>query len=120
MLVGGPAGAAKYTMVGICEGTKPAVDYILRCYPDVKVIAGLGCGSSVAPYYYPNRVTNAWRDEKIFYVESYYLQLQKDKELLDFVKKNSPAKVINEKGFNIAYIYTKPGVDNVCESNTLK
>ena len=56
-------------MIDLCQGSKGAVDYILKCYPDVREIAAIGCGSSTIPYYYPYAFTENWKNEKIFLVE---------------------------------------------------
>jgi len=78
--IGGTANAQKYDLVGLCSGSKAAVDLISKWYPEVREIAVLGCGRTTIAYYYPHPVNNDWRKEKVLIIENYYLQLEKDKE----------------------------------------
>lgn len=113
--VGGAAGSGRYDMVGLCTGSKAAADYILECYPQVRSIGALGCGSSTIPYYYPYSYTSDWKDKKVFYVEAYYLQLAKDREVLDYVDANPASYIVSRNGLNLAYVYVKEGTEKMCK-----
>jgi len=112
--IGGSANARNYDLVGLCEGSKGGVDYVLRCFPEIHLIAALGCGSSTIPYYYPYAFNEDWKNQKLFIVESYYIQLKKDPELDNFVTKNLPTYTFSPSGVDLAYVYAKPGVVNGC------
>lgn len=115
-LIGGMKNASKFDLVGLCQGSKESVDYILKCYPEIKSIGAVGCGSSIIPYYYPNSFRDNWKNEKVFFVENYYIQLNKDKELTEFVKNTNSSKIININGLKLASIYVVEGVNNICQS----
>ena len=114
VFIGGTANAQKYDLVGLCSGSKASVDFISRCYPDVKNIAVLGCGSSTIAYYYPHPVNNDWKKEEVLIIENYYLQLEKDKEVLEFYNTNKPTYTIKMKGADLAHIYIRNGVESKC------
>lgn len=113
--VGGTKNSRIYDLVGLCEGSKAAVDYIFKCYPKQETIGAVGCGNSSIPYYYPYKFTSSWKDQKIFYVEAYYIQLQKDLDLNIFFKQNLPVKIIEINGVEMAYIYADENINNTCE-----
>lgn len=105
----------KFDLVGLCQGSKDAVDYILKCYPNVQSIGAVGCGNSTIPYYYPYHFDSNWENKDIFFVESYYIQLEKDMKLNEFVNNNSPTKEIKVNNLNLANIYAKKGVIDICD-----
>lgn len=115
VFIGGTVKAQKYDLVGLCSGSKAAVNLISRCYPSVRDIAVLGCGSSTIAYYYPYPVNNDWRKENVLIIENHYLQLEKDKEVLEFYNNNKPTHTINIKGAEMAHIYIRNGVENKCD-----
>ncbi len=115
VFIGGSVNARKYDLVGLCEGSKAAADYILKCYPEVKEIGALGCGNSTIPYYYPYRFSPNWKNQKLFFVEAYYIQLEKDPELDAFYGANNPTYVARENGVDLAYIYAG-SLENMCPS----
>lgn len=115
-LFGGMKHVTQYDLVGLCSGSKESVDYILKCFPQVKSIGAIGCGNSVIPYYYPNHFDNGWKEKDVFYVEQYYLQLNKDTELTKYVQENKPTKVISINGVNLSYIYVNSKTNNLCQS----
>lgn len=104
-LIGGLKNARKIDLVGLCRGSKEGVDFILSNYSGTGQIGVVGCGNSTVPYYYPYSYSPNWKDKKIFVVESYYLQLQKDPELLEFIKNKNPAKTIYVNGLELSRIY---------------
>ena len=114
LFVGGSANARTYDLVGLCEGSKGGADYILKCFPEIHQIAALGCGSSTIPYYYPYSFNEDWKNQKLFFVEAYYIQLKKDSELDSFVSQHAPVYTFIQNGVTLAYLYTKPGVVNEC------
>lgn len=114
-LIGGMKNASKFDLIGLCHGSKESVDYILKCYPHVKSIGAIGCGNSIVPYYYPNKFNTNWKDQDIFYVENYYLQLNKDEELTKFVKSNDPNHIIIINGLKLSNIYVKDTINSSCQ-----
>jgi len=112
--IGGPGNERRYDLVGVCEGSKGGVDYALKCFPEIKEIGALGCGSSTIPYYYPNHFDASWKNQKLFIVEAYYIQLEKDPELDNFVSQNKPTFTFSPNGVDLAYLYTQAGVKNDC------
>ncbi len=114
-LIGGSENAAKYDLVGLCSGSKASVDYISKCYLETNTIGALGCGRSTIPYYYPNSFDYNWKKDGVWFVEAYYVQLNKDPEVTNFYEKNKPTHTISINGLNLAYIYAREGIKNNCK-----
>jgi hypothetical protein len=114
-LVGGVRGASRYGVVGLCSGSKPAVQFLGKCYPKVERIAVLGCGKTTIPYYWPHKFTRNWKEESVVVIENHFLQLERDSEVVKFYRNNNPTHTINVAGADLAHIYTKEGVDNICD-----
>lgn len=114
--IGGPKNSRKYDLVGLCEGSKGAVDYALKCFPEIHQIGAIGCGNSTIPYYYPYSFSGNWNDQKLFTVEAYYIQLYlaRDPALNEYISKNTPAYTFAPNGVVMSYVYVKPGVANKC------
>lgn len=112
--IGGTKNARQYDLVGLCNGSKAAVDYVLMCYPEVTRIAALGCGRETIPYYYPHPFSYNWETEDVVTIEAYYLQLEKDKKLLEFYMNNQPTKTITIGGADLSYVYVKDDIKNNC------
>jgi hypothetical protein len=116
-LIGGSKNAQKYDVVGLCSGSKQAVSYISKCYPQEKEIAVLGCGSSTIPYYWPHWVTTNWKNENILVIEKHFLQLKRDPEVVKFNENNIPSHTIKVFGADLAYLYVKDGVFETCNTD---
>ncbi len=114
VFIGGAAGAQRNNLVGLCSGSKASVDFISKCYPEVSKIAVLGCGSTTIPYYYPHPVNNDWKIENVLIIENHYLQLEKDKEVLEFYNNNEPTHTITIKGADLAHIYIRNSIESKC------
>jgi len=115
VFIGGTANAQKYNLIGLCSGSKASVDYISKCYPEVSKIAVLGCGRTTIPYYYPHPVNNDWKNEDFLIIENHYLQLEKDKEVLEFYNNNKPTHTIIVKGAELAHIYIRNSAESKCD-----
>jgi hypothetical protein len=113
-LIGGPGNAQKSNLVGLCSGSKYAVDYVLRCYPQVEQISSLGCGKTTIPYYYPHSYNANWKTADVVVIENYYLQLEKDPEVNEFYDANRPTYTINVNGAKLAHIYVRGGLESEC------
>lgn len=115
VFIGGTTNAQKYNLVGLCSGSKASVDYISKCYPEVSKIAVLGCGRTTIPYYYPHPINNDWRKENVLIIENHYLQLENDKEVLEFYNNNKPTHTIIVKGAKLAHIYIRNSAESKCD-----
>ena len=115
MLVGGPGSVQKHNLVGLCSGSKAAVDYLLRCYPQVERISAIGCGNSTIPYYYPHPYKLDWQKAPSFVVEDYYLKLKKDPELNEFYNIYKPTHTLTANGANLSHIYIRGDFENKCK-----
>ena len=115
VFIGGTKNAQKYDLVGLCSGSKAAVDYVGTCYPETKRVAVLGCGRTTIPYYYPHPFNYDWENENLLIIENHYLQLEKDKEVVEFYNNNYPTYTINIKGANLAHIYARDDLENKCQ-----
>jgi 4-amino-4-deoxy-L-arabinose transferase-like glycosyltransferase len=113
--IGGTKNAQKYDLVGLCLGSKAAIDYVGACYPSIRKVAVLGCGRTTIPYYYPNPINYDWKNESVLIIENYYLQLEKDKEVVEFYNNNYPTHTINIKGAKLAQIYVRGNPENKCK-----
>jgi uncharacterized protein YktA (UPF0223 family) len=114
VLIGGAKNAYKYNLVGICTGSKAAVDYISKCYPDARDLAALGCGRTTIAYYYPYPINYDWKNEDFLIIENYFLQLEKDKEVVSFYNSNEPTYVAKFNGVTLAQIYVRGNHKKVC------
>ena len=107
LLVGGPANAQKVDTVGLCAGTKGAVNYITRCFPSVKSIAVLGCGSVVAPYYFKGKISTDYENEQVTIVENSFTQLLPEEPAVKYFKSKTPLFISDKNGAILSRVYSK-------------
>jgi len=114
--IGGARGASKFDMVGLCYGAKESAEYIDTCYPSVSFFAYVGCGKTVAPYYYTKDVVGDWQSEDIVVIEASLKTLSPSHEAVLHFNQLEPVKTIYGNGAKLAEIYVlNNGLVSGCE-----
>lgn len=103
-LIGGPANAQKYDLVGHCLGTKPSLEYVNRCYSQEKSVTILGCSTVSAPYYLTRALSLNQSDITI--VEYTYKQLLSNPQTLNNLEQQKPVYTATANGAIISQVYT--------------
>lgn len=103
-LIGGPKGAQKYDMVGLCASSRPAIEYLNSIKYDGKIYVA-GCQS--AAYYYTNiPIVNNFREANVVVLETYFQRQHPEREVFEFLKDKPVWKSFEKHGAVIAEIYT--------------
>lgn len=101
--IGGPVSAQKIDLVGLCFGTKPALEYL-----DQNNITGLvavvGCADT-APYHTPRTLTKDWNQADMVILESSYKQQHPDYDSVKNTEARMLLKDIYQHGVLTAKIY---------------
>lgn len=106
-VVKGPYGAQNYDLVGHCLGSKPALDYIQNCYPEIQSVAVLGCSGVTAPYYFTYPISRDWQNATVTVIDYTYKQLLSNKEVLDHFGKQKPIYTAKSYGATMSEVYSK-------------
>ena len=102
-LIGGPKGAQKYDMVGVCASSKPAIEYLNSIKYDGKIYVA-GCQS--AAYYYTNiPIVNDFKEAGVVVLETYFQKQHPEREVFEFLKDKPVWKSFEKHGAVIAEIY---------------
>lgn len=102
-LIGGPKGAQKYDMVGLCASSKPAIEYLNSIKYHGKIYVA-GCQSSA--YYYTNiPIVNDFREANVVVLETYFQRQHPEREVFEFLKDKPVWKSFEKHGAVIAEIY---------------
>lgn len=101
-----PKAATETSFLNLCYGAKESMDYING--HNLSSITYIGCSKSVIPYYYPNRVTTDWQNEKYTVVEESYVLLNPNSEIVRHFSTQKPMETISSRGLTLAKIYERP------------
>ena len=102
-LIGGPKGAQKYDMVGICASSKPAIEYLNSINYHGKIYV-VGCQS--AAYYYTNiPIVNDFKEASVVVLETYFQKQHPERKVFEFLKDKPVWKSFEKHGAVIAEIY---------------
>ena len=103
-LIGGPKGAQKYDMVGLCASSRPAIEYLNSIKYGGKIYVA-GCQSSA--YYYTNiPIVNDFKEANVVVLETYFQKQHPEREVFEFLKDKPVWKSFEKHGAVIAEIYT--------------
>lgn len=102
-LIGGPKGAQKYDMVGLCASSKPAIEYLNSIEYHGKIYVA-GCQSS-AYYYTTIPMVNDFREADIIVLETYFQKQHPERAVFEFLKNKPVWKSFEKHGAVIAEIY---------------
>lgn len=103
-LIGGAKNAQKYDSVGLCLGTKEALDYINHCFNGEPSVAVLGCSVGGAPYYYAT-LTQDYTEADILVAEESFVRLGSDKSALQYLSALEPVYTATKSGVTLSKIY---------------
>jgi len=102
-LIGGPGKAQKYDLVGLCFGSKKALNFIDR--NNLKgVVSVVGC-SDTATYHTSRNLTKDWNKADIVILESSYIQQFPKADSVVMTKKREILFTVKENGVTTATVY---------------
>jgi hypothetical protein len=105
ILVGGPEGAQRHILVGLCYGAKESADYINSCFPQVNEFAYVGCSETVVPYYFHGIVTQDWQSQNVVVVEHSQEVLWSQSEGVNHFRDVNPEKIISRNAAVLSKVY---------------